>query len=266
MTTESKTPKPEEVARKALLHKERGNSYYVRHQFSQALDWYTKAVEMNPEAYDVYTNRASTYVALQMWEDALADAREAVRIKPDWLKGYYRMGLCLVELKQYQKASRVFERGLKIHPENDQMAKELKKVKEHLRSLPKSAQDAKALGNELFKEGKYEEALRLYKEALVLTGKSEIDHDLRATILINCAEVYRQLEEYEMVIDQCDKALELKKASVKAHLRRALACEKLEKRERARGDFKTVIELDPTNHIASAGLIRCAKARQIHEQ
>jgi tetratricopeptide (TPR) repeat protein len=52
MTTESKTPKPEEVARKALLHKERGNSYYVRHQFSQALDWYTKAVEMNPEAYD----------------------------------------------------------------------------------------------------------------------------------------------------------------------------------------------------------------------
>ena len=106
----------------------------------------------------------------------------------------------------------------------------------------------------------------LAQEALALTGKSEIDHDLRATILINCAECYRQLEEYEMVIDQCDKALELKKASVKAHLRRGLACEKLENLERARGDFKTVIELDPTNHIASAGLIRCAKALQLRQQ
>ena len=73
------------------------------------------------------------------------------------------MGVCLVELKQYHEACRVFERGLKFHPENDQMAKELKKVKDHLKSLPKNAQAAKSLGNELFKEGKYEEALGLYK-------------------------------------------------------------------------------------------------------
>ena len=55
-------------------------------QFSQALEWYTKAIEANGDAYDVYTNRASTYAALKMWEEALSDAREAVRIKPDWLK------------------------------------------------------------------------------------------------------------------------------------------------------------------------------------
>jgi len=211
----------------------------------------------------VYTNRASTYAALKMWEDALSDAREAVRIKPDWLKGYYRMGVCLVELKQYHEACRVFERGLKFHPENDQMAKELKKVKDHLKSLPKNAQAAKSLGNELFKEGKYEEALGLYKEALLLTVEGDIDRDLRATILINCAECNRQLGEYESVIKQCDQALKLKQGSVKAHLRRGLACEKLEKLERAKADFKIVIELDPTNHIASAGLIRCAKATQV---
>ena len=93
------------------------------------------------------------------------------------------MGLCLVELKQYQKASRVFERGLKIHPENDQMARELKKVKEHLRSLPKSAQDAKALGNELFKEGKYEEALRLYK---VTQNKTQRERERKRNRYMHC--------------------------------------------------------------------------------
>ena len=96
-----------------------------------------------------------------------------------------------------------------------------------------------------------------------MTVEGDIDRDLRATILINCAECYRQLGEYESVIKQCDQALKLKQGSVKAHLRRGLACEKLEKLERAKADFKIVIELDPTNHIASAGLIRCAKATQV---
>ena len=64
--------------KKSQVLKERGNSYYVRHQFIQAIEWYTKAIEVNPEAYDVYTNRASTYAALEMWEDALWRSRESV--------------------------------------------------------------------------------------------------------------------------------------------------------------------------------------------
>ena len=69
--------------------------------------------------------------------------------------------------------------------------------------------------------------------------------------------------EYEKVIDQCNLAIDLQKGSAKAHLRRGLACEKLEKYNLAQSDFKTVIELDPTNHIASSGLVRCAKVRQL---
>ena len=69
--------------------------------------------------------------------------------------------------------------------------------------------------------------------------------------------------EYEKVIDQCNLAIDLQKGSAKAHLRRGLACEKLEKYDLAQSDFKTVIELDPTNHIASSGLVRCAKVRQL---
>ncbi len=75
---------------------------------------------------------------------------------------------------------------------------------------------------------------------------------------------------YEKVIEQCDLALGLRREGegghamaapwrLKAHLRRALASEKLERFGPAQRDFKAVIARDPTNHIASSGLIRCAR-------
>merc|ERR1712216_478853 len=105
MTSSAASPASEGNGRKAQMLKERGNSFYVRHQFAQAIDWYTKAIE-------VYTNRASTYAALKMWEEGLSDAREAVRIQPDWVKGHWRAGVCLVQLKQYQEAAKCFEEAL----------------------------------------------------------------------------------------------------------------------------------------------------------
>ena len=135
-------------------------------------------------AFDVYTNRASTYAALKMWEEGLSDAREAVRIQPDWVKGHWRAGVCLVQLKQYQEAAKCFEEALKINPKSDQILSELKSVRDHLKAMPTSAEEAKRQGNQCFREGKFERAIQLYKESLVLV-KDEDDKDLEATLLIN---------------------------------------------------------------------------------
>ena len=40
----------------------------------------------------------------------------------------------------------------------------------------------------------------------------------------------------------------------------------MEDYSRARLDFKRSIEMEPTNHIASAGLVRCAKAEQVRQK
>ena len=213
MTSSAASPASEGNGRKAQMLKERGNSFYVRHQvsrdrgreargrhppipgrfekltlapaqFAQAIEWYTKAIEENPMAFDVYTNRASTYAALKMWEEGLSDAREAVRIQPDWVKGHWRAGVCLVQLKQYQEAAKCFEEALKINPKSDQILSELKSVRDHLKAMPTSAEEAKRQGNQCFREGKFERAIQLYKESLVLV-KDEDDKDLEATLLIN---------------------------------------------------------------------------------
>uniref|UniRef100_A0A7S2Z2P8 Uncharacterized protein n=1 Tax=Chloropicon laureae TaxID=464258 RepID=A0A7S2Z2P8_9CHLO len=271
------TVEAEARERKAQRLKERGNSFYVRHQLTQAIDWYTQALEANPKAYDVYTNRAAAYAALKMWDEGLADAKAAVKLNPAWLKGYWRQGMCHVELKQYREAVAAFERARELNPSSEQVLGELKKCRERLALMPETAGEAKRQGNQCFKRGAYDEALRLYKEALKLAeqesaGDGTAAAEIKATVLVNAAEAYRQLGEYEKVIEQCDLAIGLKEGRagegggaaswlLKAHLRRALASEKLERYGPAQRDFRAVIERDPTNHIASSGLIRCARGK-----
>uniref|UniRef100_A0A7S2T1G4 Tetratricopeptide repeat domain-containing protein n=2 Tax=Chloropicon primus TaxID=1764295 RepID=A0A7S2T1G4_9CHLO len=257
--------------KKAQVLKERGNSFYVRHQFRQAIEWYTKALDANPVAYDVWTNRASTYAALRMWEEGLADAREAVRINPNWVKGHWRAGVCLVNMNQHKEAKEAFECGLRMSPHSEQIKQELRAVEEHLKTLPTSAEEAKRQGNAHFKEGNFEKAIKLYKESisLLLQDSSKEEQSMRAALLINTAECYRQVGEYEQVVETCDRAIgtgilaDNRNLKVKAHLRRGLALEKLERFNKAREDFRVALELEPTNHIASTGLIRCAKANRL---
>ena len=145
-------------------------------------------------------------------------------------------------------------------------------------SQPTSAEEAKTRGNFHFKQGDFEAAIQLYRESLSLLeeGGEALDLDqqreLRSTLLVNTAECQRQLGDYESVIALCTKAIsaapEMAKKrrspqTLKAYLRRGLALEKLEKFSDAKTDFRVALELDPTNHIASAALVRCAKSSQV---
>eukprot|EP00959_Pyramimonas_sp_CCMP1952_P398338 8346403-Pyramimonas_sp.AAC.1 len=44
--------------------KERGNAFFQRKQYDQALEWYTKAIAEDGSVHAVYTNRAATYFNL----------------------------------------------------------------------------------------------------------------------------------------------------------------------------------------------------------
>jgi hypothetical protein len=38
------------------------------------------------------SNRSAAYASLRMWDKAIADGNECVRLRPDWAKGYCRLG------------------------------------------------------------------------------------------------------------------------------------------------------------------------------
>ncbi|KAK9705760.1 hypothetical protein RND81_07G079700 [Saponaria officinalis] len=157
------------------------------------------------------------------------------------------------------------------------------------------ANDAKVEGNELFKDGKFEDALLKYETALQIapeipkpepaplaaaevpkqestsqaaTEKPKQDPapqvapemmpvvELRSICHFNRAVCFLKLEKYDETIKECSKALELKPIYVKALVRRAEAFEKLERYDEAISDMEKILELDPSNNQARRNIMR----------
>nr|CAI5862280.1 unnamed protein product [Callosobruchus analis] len=83
------------------------------------------------------------------------------------------------------------------------------------------AQRYKSEGNEMFKRGKYDEAIQMYNKAIE-TIPAEYKADL-ATYYQNRAAAYEQLKKWSSVIADCSKAIDLNNRYEKALYRRAKA-------------------------------------------
>ncbi|KAK9873063.1 hypothetical protein WA026_020796 [Henosepilachna vigintioctopunctata] len=85
------------------------------------------------------------------------------------------------------------------------------------------AQKLKAEGNQLFKNGKYDEAIQCYNKAIAACPEEQTN-DL-ATFYQNRAAAYEQLKKWSSVIADCSKAIDLNAKYEKALFRRAKARE-----------------------------------------
>ena len=72
-----------------------------------------------------YSNRASARQALELYEGALADAHEVVRLRPDWVKGYARRGDALASLGRAADAADAYVSALAIEPSNQVLGERL---------------------------------------------------------------------------------------------------------------------------------------------
>lgn len=66
-----------------------GNNCYNAEDYKEAIEYYTKAIELNPNNEDYYTDRADCYKELGKWKEAISDYSEAIKIDSDWW-GYYK--------------------------------------------------------------------------------------------------------------------------------------------------------------------------------
>uniref|UniRef100_A0A0D9ZBM0 Uncharacterized protein n=1 Tax=Oryza glumipatula TaxID=40148 RepID=A0A0D9ZBM0_9ORYZ len=54
-------------------------------------------------------------------QEALLDANDCIKLKPEWTKGYYRKGCAHMALKEYKEACTAFMAGTKLDPLSDEM-------------------------------------------------------------------------------------------------------------------------------------------------
>jgi stress-induced-phosphoprotein 1 len=164
--------------------KERGNAFYQRKQYAEAVACYSTAIELEPASHAVYTNRAAAHFALQNFEEALGDAVTSTALDDSWVKGYYRAGASLVALERYDDAVDAYHRGMAKDPTNAQVKSGLAHAIRLRNEKPRDKDDAKARGNECYKDGQYEDAIVWYSKAMAMCDAAR-DPDFMATLLTN---------------------------------------------------------------------------------
>ena len=93
--------------------KELGNGFmrYSQPDFSKAIAAYTEALAINESCHTVLANRSLAFFQLQKYDEALEDAEKAIKVIPNWPKGYVRKCAALNALKRNKEAQQTAQQG-----------------------------------------------------------------------------------------------------------------------------------------------------------
>jgi len=122
--------------------KDEGNKFFVAQNFVKAVECFTRAIVLDATNHILYSNRSGAYLAMGNSEDAVADARECIKISPQWAKGYSRLGAALVATSAFQDAVKAYATGVSLDPTNQQMLAAM--VQAQQAAANKSGQQKKA--------------------------------------------------------------------------------------------------------------------------
>ena len=95
--------------------KKQGNELYKNQKFAEAVDEYSKALELSRDNPILLSNRSAAQWKLERYEDALKDAEACIQAKPDWVKGYLRKTVALNSLKKYGEAKEAAVKGFSLN-------------------------------------------------------------------------------------------------------------------------------------------------------
>ncbi|EDW85267.1 uncharacterized protein Dwil_GK18373 [Drosophila willistoni] len=103
---------------KAEEEKEKGNEFFKKGDYSNAVKHYTEAIKRNPDDPKLYSNRAACYTKLAAFDLGLKDCDTCIKLDEKFIKGYIRKGKILQGMQQTSKASTAYQKALEIDPNN----------------------------------------------------------------------------------------------------------------------------------------------------
>jgi len=83
-----------------------------------AVDEYSKAIEINPKDAGAYYNRGATYISLGNYNQAIQDFSKAIEINPKYVWAYYYRGIVFGRLGDHNRALQDFDKVIEINPKD----------------------------------------------------------------------------------------------------------------------------------------------------
>lgn len=155
----------EEAAAQAEGFKAEGNRLLADKKLVEAVEMYTRAIELDPDNAVYFSNRSAAYLAMgDARGKALKDAEKCIELRPDWWKGYSRKGAAEHALLRFDAARATYNEGLKLDPDNASLLQAAEEAyaagQEHSMRLREHAKEQERLQKEREEREKQQELER----------------------------------------------------------------------------------------------------------
>ena len=166
----------------ALQMKELGNQAYKNKDYSQAINYYTKAIQLNPQDPNFYSNRALCYFNMEKFIDCVADCDRATKLNPTFVKAYKKKASALAHQLKFSEAVQVMKDAVNCERNNLALKNELEEFETYESNYnrylegerSKNYGDALSCVTYLCNKLPLSKILKMYRvEALAKTGETD---------------------------------------------------------------------------------------------
>jgi tetratricopeptide (TPR) repeat protein len=95
----------------------KGNEYYYKNEYNSALEWYDKAIEINPNYAGALTNKGVALDSLGRHEEAIKYFDKAIELDPNLSPVWNNKGIALEKLGRYEEAIKYYDKAIEINPD-----------------------------------------------------------------------------------------------------------------------------------------------------
>eukprot|EP00918_Siedleckia_nematoides_P102967 GHVU01224850.1.p1 GENE.GHVU01224850.1~~GHVU01224850.1.p1 ORF type:complete len:367 (-),score=53.54 GHVU01224850.1:113-1177(-) len=89
----------------------RGNECYKQGFYEKAAFFYSKAIDANPSRVQLHTNRSLALIKVERYAEAVEDARHALALDDESVKGHYLLGKALTHIGQVDDGLKKLQRA-----------------------------------------------------------------------------------------------------------------------------------------------------------
>ncbi len=211
----------------AVQWNEKGMERYNRKDYQGAIEYFRKAIELDPKYASPWNNMGGAYGALGDHNKEIEYCRKAIELDPKDAYPWNNMGFAYNELGNYNMAIECYRKAIELDQKN--------------------AYPWNNMGVAYGELGDYNKAIGYYRKAIELDPKY-------ATPWINMGFAYDKLGDYNKGIECCRKAIELDPKDASPWNNMGIAYYHLGNYPKAVECFQKAVELEPRDELFQRNL------------
>lgn len=246
----------------------KGYAARKKENYNQAVELYSKALELKPDYFKALFNRGFAYDKLGEYDMAIKDYQRAISVEPQNAYAYYNIAISLDKKGDYQSTIENFTKAISILPDKHDFylnrALTYRKIKD-FDSAIKDYTDAVNLDNRSYKgfynrglcyekKEDYQNALKDFTKTLEfeeenLNKSNAQNMSSYLNILLHLGNINEKIKENEQAMNYFEKILSFDSNFAAAYHGIGLVLDKYSKFQEAIKYFDKAIMLEPGNSI-----------------